>query len=243
MAEAPENTRAAFDAAARYPVDGIEFDVQLSRDNVPVIFHDGSLKKICGKSGPVSAYPYEKLQEMDWGAWYGETWRGESLMTLRDVLQSYSGRFRLYVEIKIFASDLKNDRWKRITDTVTEEIQRSVLPDRRQYIEILSFDKAALAHAAGQSPELRYVLNVETPRIGTQRCKALPDFLFGVCASVRSLTPEFVQHAHDAGCRAYTYSCNTPSQVQKATACGADVLMTDNPGWLTQYIHASTPDS
>ena len=46
MAEAPENVEAAFDLAFCRGVDGIEFDVQLSADHVPVIFHDDSLERI-----------------------------------------------------------------------------------------------------------------------------------------------------------------------------------------------------
>ena len=44
--EAPENTRAAFDAALAHGVAGLEFDVQLSRDGVPVIYHDRTLARI-----------------------------------------------------------------------------------------------------------------------------------------------------------------------------------------------------
>ena len=44
--EAAENTRTAFEKALRYPIDGIETDVQLSRDEVPVLWHDRFLDKI-----------------------------------------------------------------------------------------------------------------------------------------------------------------------------------------------------
>ena len=44
----PENTRASFDEALRAPIDGIEFDVQPSRDGVPVLYHDRTLRKLGG---------------------------------------------------------------------------------------------------------------------------------------------------------------------------------------------------
>ena len=49
---APENSLAAIRkaVAAGY---GIEFDVQLSKDDIPVVFHDGTLKRMCGVHGNV----------------------------------------------------------------------------------------------------------------------------------------------------------------------------------------------
>lgn len=53
-AEAPENTAAAFDAALEAPIDGIELDVQMSADGVPVIHHD-VLTPLCAVSVNVRA--------------------------------------------------------------------------------------------------------------------------------------------------------------------------------------------
>jgi len=63
--EAPENSCKAFELALQYGVDGIETDVQLSSDGVPVLFHNptashitGSRKpSILGKRVPVSEFP------------------------------------------------------------------------------------------------------------------------------------------------------------------------------------------
>jgi glycerophosphoryl diester phosphodiesterase len=50
---APENTLAAFELAIARGAHSIEFDIQLSADNVPVIFHDATLDRITGVSGKV----------------------------------------------------------------------------------------------------------------------------------------------------------------------------------------------
>lgn len=60
--DAPENSMAAF----RRAVDagfGIEMDVQLTLDKVPVVFHDFSLKRVCGVDKKVADYTYEELQQ------------------------------------------------------------------------------------------------------------------------------------------------------------------------------------
>lgn len=61
QSDAPENSLAAF----RKAVDagyGIELDVQLSKDNIPVVFHDASLKRMCGVEGNVWEYTLEELK-------------------------------------------------------------------------------------------------------------------------------------------------------------------------------------
>ena len=60
--DAPENSMRAFQKAvdAGY---GIELDIQMTKDHVPVVFHDFTLKRICGAEGKVSDYTYEELQQ------------------------------------------------------------------------------------------------------------------------------------------------------------------------------------
>lgn len=60
---APENSLAAF-AAARDEGIGIELDVQLSEDGVPVVFHDRDLERLTGVSGRLSARTCDELGEL-----------------------------------------------------------------------------------------------------------------------------------------------------------------------------------
>ena len=60
---APENSMPAFRKAVEAGY-GIELDVQLTKDGIPVIFHDFTLERICGVSGKPGDYTFEELQEM-----------------------------------------------------------------------------------------------------------------------------------------------------------------------------------
>ncbi|MFV0466428.1 MAG: glycerophosphodiester phosphodiesterase family protein [Lachnospiraceae bacterium] len=91
---APENSFSAFQKAvdAGY---GIELDVQLTKDNKVVVFHDESLKRMCEKPGKIRNFTYEELCDLlllnsDQG-----------IPLLRDVLSVVDGRIPLIVEIKI----------------------------------------------------------------------------------------------------------------------------------------------
>ena len=61
---APENTLEAFALAQQQGADGIELDVQLSKDGVPVVFHDESLKRVSGHAGMIKDFTLEELQRI-----------------------------------------------------------------------------------------------------------------------------------------------------------------------------------
>ena len=63
-ARQPENTLAAFSAAMAAGADGVEFDVQLSADGVPVVIHDEKVERTHNGSGWVSDYPLVELQAL-----------------------------------------------------------------------------------------------------------------------------------------------------------------------------------
>lgn len=92
--EAPENSLAAFKKA----VDGgygIELDVQLSKDRIPVVFHDESLKRVCKAEGKVRDYTFEELQQFR--LFDSE----EKIPLLADFLKLVDGKVPLIIEIKI----------------------------------------------------------------------------------------------------------------------------------------------
>ena len=92
--EAPENSMAAFRKAVEAGY-GIELDVQLSKDRVPVVFHDEDLKRVCGVEGKVRDYTYEELQQ------FTLCQSGERIPRFADFLEMVDGRVPLIIEIKI----------------------------------------------------------------------------------------------------------------------------------------------
>src|ERR1039457_2238484 len=99
--EAAENTRSAFDRALNYAIDGIETDVQLSRDEVPVLWHDRFLGKIPGQETKhIDDFNYAQLSAMDFAGHFGQGTRAEGIMRLQEFIDSYSVRCQLLLEIK-----------------------------------------------------------------------------------------------------------------------------------------------
>jgi glycerophosphoryl diester phosphodiesterase len=86
MAVAPENTLASFRRAATDGADWIEFDVRLSTDHVPVIFHDDTLERTSSGTGPSSALDLEALKALDAGQWFAPKFQGETIPTLHETI-------------------------------------------------------------------------------------------------------------------------------------------------------------
>ncbi len=97
---APENTMAAFRAAEAAGADGIEFDVHLSRDGVPVVIHDETIDRTTSGRGPVGEKTTAELLDLDAGAWFSSEFTGEPVPLLAEVLAWAGDRLRLNIEIK-----------------------------------------------------------------------------------------------------------------------------------------------
>ena len=92
--EVPENSLSAFKAAVEAGY-GVELDVQLSSDGIPVVFHDQTLERVCGLPGSTRDYPLEKLATTPL---FGQ--EGIGIPTFADVLEAIGGRVPILVEIK-----------------------------------------------------------------------------------------------------------------------------------------------
>lgn len=92
-AAAPENTLAAFRLAQTQGAHGIEFDVQLSADGVPVVIHDDTVDRTTNGRGRVTDLTLTQLQTLDAG-------QGEPIPTLAQVFELFGPDFLYNLEIK-----------------------------------------------------------------------------------------------------------------------------------------------
>lgn len=90
----PENSYAAIKRAADMGY-GIEFDVHLTKDLVPVVFHDDTLNRICGVKGYLRDYTFEELQQ------FRLLGTKERIPAFADILKMVDGRVPLIIEYKV----------------------------------------------------------------------------------------------------------------------------------------------
>lgn len=97
--DAPENSMKAFERAVEAGY-GIELDVQLTKDRIPVVFHDSTLKRVCGAEGRIGDFTYEELSGLRLCG------SQEKIPRLEDFLRMVNGRVPLIVELKLDFMDI-----------------------------------------------------------------------------------------------------------------------------------------
>ncbi|OAH52542.1 MULTISPECIES: glycerophosphodiester phosphodiesterase [Bacillaceae] len=97
----PENTMAAFEAAVRIGADGIELDVQMTKDGEIVIIHDETVNRTTNGKGAIERMTYAEIAELDAGSWFHPKFAGEKILTLDEFLTWATGNtMQINIELK-----------------------------------------------------------------------------------------------------------------------------------------------
>lgn len=81
-AQAPENTRAAFNKMLPLGVSWLETDIDISSDNQLILIHDNQVDRTSDSEGEVNHKSFSELQKIDFGGWFGTDFVGEHIITL-----------------------------------------------------------------------------------------------------------------------------------------------------------------
>lgn len=155
-AQAPENTLAAFKLAIDQDAEGLEFDVRLAKDRVPVVIHDETLVRTGQLKALVSELTSKQLGKIDVGSWFDKTsakttrspFRGERVPTLfqtLEFLRDFKGL--VFVELKCGEHEVEP-----LTDAVCEVVKDSPIASR---IIVKSFKLAVIPRVRVLAPGLR----------------------------------------------------------------------------------------
>ena len=103
---APENTISSFDLAISNGFKIFELDVQLTKDNVPIIFHDYDLNRICKLDLNIKNLEYKYLSKLDAGSWFDKKFSDQKIPTFENILKKYIHKVHLQIELKSHEKDL-----------------------------------------------------------------------------------------------------------------------------------------
>ena len=100
-AYAPENTMSAFKKAFEIGANGIELDLQKTKDDKIVIFHDDRIDKKSNGTGKISDSTYSELLKLDFGSWFSTEYKNEKIVLFEDFMKEVSNRdLVLAIELK-----------------------------------------------------------------------------------------------------------------------------------------------
>lgn len=101
-AYAPENTKVAFEKAIELKVNGIEIDLQKTKDGKIVIFHDDYIDKKSNGTGKIEEYTYQELLKLDFGSWFNDKYKNEKIVLFEDFARDYLEKDLTFaIELKV----------------------------------------------------------------------------------------------------------------------------------------------
>jgi glycerophosphoryl diester phosphodiesterase len=229
-AVAPENTLAAFRRAVEMGADGVELDVMLSKDGIPVVHHDYKLGRTENGKGRIGRTTVAQLKRLDAGGWKDPQFAGERIPTLAEVFHTLDRQVVVNVE-------LKTGSWfpNGLEAAVFAEIKRSHMVDM---VIISSFNPFALLRMRELSqtmPQgLLYAPN-QWPHMSRAWLRPLvrPEALH---PHHKIVTPRFVKWAKKKGYRINTWTVNEPEEMRRLIGLGVDAIISDVPDVLGQVL-------
>ncbi len=236
---APENMVAAFKKAIESGAEGIEFDVRLSKDRVPIVFHDSQLSRIAGDERRVSDLTSNELILIDAGSWFNRLhpdaanprFSAERIPTLKQtlkLLRDYRGV--IYIELKCRIKEISS-----LTEAVCREIAGSPLLSR---IIIKSFKLDVIPQikeicpkvktAALFAPKIKTIVRREKPLISIAK-QLGADF---ISLHFSLATGKLMESAHHENLPVAVWTTDSPRWIKRSVKLGICHLITNSPTTL-----------
>ena len=220
----PENTRAAFDAAASVGAGWIETDIQCLADGELAIFHDTHLGRTTPGSAKITSLSWPDMAELDIGSWKGAAFATERPLRCEDLIAWQAeapDRPGIVWEVKC------EDGPDAVAAAAAAVTQRLCdVGDHRCVVS--SFSRAVLLALRPELPAMPMALIAEVlPKDGVAFCQE--HGLEGMHLDGHQVTHESASTLLDAGLALRCYTINEMKEAQRLFALGVSMIMTDLP--------------
>jgi glycerophosphoryl diester phosphodiesterase len=234
-AVAPENTLAAFREAIAVGADGVEFDVRLTRDGVPVVIHDSTLRRTGGLARRVGDMTWSELAKVDVGRWFSKFFANECVPGLAELFTLFqSNNANLYLEMKCDSPD----EYAPLAEACCRMIDEHGLTER---VMIECFQLPALRVVREIDADIKTVAlfepSISNPSVlSDQRLinKAIDIGAAALALHHRLARRSLVEKAKHAGLHVAVWTVDDPAWVERARTLSIDALITNDPAKLIQ---------
>jgi len=217
---APENTMPAFRKAVEMGADGIEFDVQMTKDGELVICHDERIDRTARGHGYIKDFTLVELKKIDFGKPHVEYGFVE-IPTLEEVL-SFSQAFNIKLNIELKTGNIYYDK---LEEKTVDMVSNFGMEDRVIYS---SFNHYSLEKLRKYAPKVNigmlmsddYVrIPLDTDRLGAS----------AVHPPVGVITRDYVEQCHKHNIKVHTWTVDNPLLMERVVKMGVDAFITDCP--------------
>jgi glycerophosphoryl diester phosphodiesterase len=216
----PENTLPAFLQALDLGAKAIEFDVQLTRDLVPVVIHDETLERTTDGTGRVEDRTLAELLRLDAGAWFAPELAGTRIPTLEETLDALAGRATLNIELK------PDSRCEALVERVLALVGRFGLLETAVFS---SFEPAALELLRRRSAEARIGVLAASGPIASFLARAEMLRAVNLHPAAALVDRALIEQAHGLGLQVWVWTVNSPRRMAALAAMGVDGIFSDHP--------------
>lgn len=201
--------------------EGIELDVQLTKDQVPVIIHDETVNRTTNGEGWVKEYTFGELKLLDAGTWFDSSFKKASIPSLEELFQ-WAVHNTLFLNIELKTGHVQ---YPGIEKIVLDLVEKYNLLDR---VIISSFNHYSLVNI--------YQLNaeVETAILFLEGLYEPWNYSKSIGASglhcyLPFAIPQLLKDAHEAGMPVRPFTVNKRSHIHEIINAGFDAIITDWP--------------
>lgn len=215
----PENTLLALNAAVEAGAHYLEFDVLLSADKVPVLFHDRDLQRMCDQSGAIHDYTLAQLKTFSVSEYgkFGYRFIGNPITTLQETIEFLAPRPAVFAFVELKRQSLQAFG----VDCVLDAILPMLEPIKDQAIVISYSLEALRATRERSSYPIGAVFDKwhERKQVIIQTLR--PEYLF---TDIDQL-PRFGKLKHTQ-CQLAVYECVDPDRAVRVHRRGVDLVET-----------------
>lgn len=217
----PENTMLAFQKAYEVGCDGIELDVQLTKDEVLVIMHDETIDRTTNGKGNIRDYTYEELCQFDCCGNFPGMFEFQRIPTLREYLE-WVKPTGLLTNI-----ELKNSvyYYRNLEEKVIEMVRELQMEDK---IIFSSFNLVSMVKCKQLIPEIPMGFLMET-RMDNMGQFAKDNHIEYHHPDLTYLTKDMVEECHSQGVGVNVWTVNKKKQMKKLAKWKVDGIFTNYP--------------
>lgn len=220
---APENTLSSFYLGLLQGANGIETDVQKTKDGVLVLFHDDTLDRVSNKQGKLCDYTWDELKDIEI---YGSCTTGfyDRMVTLKEFLEKFS-QYDINFAIELKGADVEKETLEMVKAFGIMN-KTTFTSFKFQYIEkIKQLDKTA------RIGWLVFSVNNEAIEqlvgIGGEEIAPEAELLSG----------ELMKKCRNAGLGVRAWGVSNIALMKKMCALGVDGMTVNFPDRLREYLH------
>ena len=227
---APENTLTAIKKAIEMKADGIEIDIQLTKDGKIVVIHDWKVDRTTTGRGFVYELDFGYIRSLDAGQWYTKDFIGEVVPTLEEVLDILPNDMMLNIEIKDTARKHSN-----IEEKMLEVLKK--YPEKFDNIIVSSFHHDKIRRLQELEPKLKLALLTDSEFIEIEKYLSTNGLnSYSYHPEINLISKKDVDILHKKGIKIFVWKVNKEEDLDYLLSMEIDGVITNYPDIMRELL-------